>query len=256
MRLLDSKVGIQVPMIPRVLAQTTSAYNPNYYNQFNSYGSPYFATNPSSTAFSTLASTPFGPPYGYQQISPWFPSVPAIACGAGLFSFTVNGVPDKDVNIPLVDDNENEGKDDENNLVSLQIIRDNNNFRINNDDVQGQIATGEKNIERQEWKDFEVKELFNTCRTLAYSSSADVNKNVKTPLPTSVLSDNNHLSPFPTSTFMQQAFQSTDFSSRCPDGYHRSPSGLCEYDINAVGLPRCPDGYHRSPSGICEYDLS
>ena len=124
--------------------------------------------------------------------SPWFPSIPAIACGAGLFSFTITGVPDKDVNIPIADDddkNSRDGNNKEKDLVSLQLIRDNNRFRIFDDDVQGQIAVGEKNIERQKWKDFEVEDLFNTCRTLAYSSSPDVNKNIKTPLPTLVLSD-------------------------------------------------------------------
>jgi hypothetical protein len=55
-------------------------------------------------------------------------------------------------------------------------MRDNNRFRIFNDDAQGQIAV-EKNIERQKWEDFEVEELFNTCRKSAYSSSPDVNKN-------------------------------------------------------------------------------
>src|SRR5918994_194220 len=42
-------------------------------------------------------------------------------------------------------------------------------------------------------------------------------------------------------------------SSRCPDGYHRSPSGDCEKVSDLPdNLPRCPDGYHRSPSGDCE----
>jgi hypothetical protein len=42
-------------------------------------------------------------------------------------------------------------------------------------------------------------------------------------------------------------------SSRCPDGYHRSPSGDCERvgDLSD-NLSRCPDGYHRSPTGDCE----
>jgi len=41
-------------------------------------------------------------------------------------------------------------------------------------------------------------------------------------------------------------------SSRCPNGYHRSPSGECEIVTDTGGLPRCPNGFHRSPSGICE----
>jgi hypothetical protein len=40
--------------------------------------------------------------------------------------------------------------------------------------------------------------------------------------------------------------------SRCPDRYHRSPSGDCEKVIHTGGLPKCPDGYHRNPDGDCE----
>jgi hypothetical protein len=192
LNLIDNNQIMKRAMIPDVYAQTTAfPYFPNlydpyyYYNQFNLNRNPFFITNPTSTALSTLVNAPLGPPFGYQQISPWFPSIPAIACGAGLFSFTITGVPDKDLNIPVSDDDIDKEKD----LVSLQVIRDNNRFRIFNDDVQGQIAVGEKNIERQKWKDFEVEDLFNTCRTLAYSSSPDVDKNIKTPLPTLALSE-------------------------------------------------------------------
>jgi hypothetical protein len=37
----------------------------------------------------------------------------------------------------------------------------------------------------------------------------------------------------------------------CPNGYHHSPNGNCELDLDS-GLPRCPNGTQRSPSGICE----
>jgi hypothetical protein len=40
--------------------------------------------------------------------------------------------------------------------------------------------------------------------------------------------------------------------ARCPNGYHKSPSGDCEKFIPHNGLPRCPNGYHRSPDGDCE----
>ena len=40
--------------------------------------------------------------------------------------------------------------------------------------------------------------------------------------------------------------------ARCPNGYHKSPSGDCEKVVPHEGLPRCPNGYHRSPSGDCE----
>jgi hypothetical protein len=190
LNLIESNHSMKRAIVPDVSAQLTTNpvtpfnNNPFFFNQFNFNRNPFFITNPTSTALSTLVNAPLGPPFGQQQISPWFPSIPAIACGAGLFSFTITGVPDKDVNIPISDDDNDKEKD----LVSLQVIRDNNRFRIFDDDVQGQIAVGEKNIEGQKWKDFEVEDLFNTCRTLAYSSSPDVN-NIKTPLPTLALSE-------------------------------------------------------------------
>ena len=41
-------------------------------------------------------------------------------------------------------------------------------------------------------------------------------------------------------------------SSRCPDGYHRSPSGDCKRVTDTRGMPWCPDGYHRTADGDCE----
>jgi len=40
--------------------------------------------------------------------------------------------------------------------------------------------------------------------------------------------------------------------ARCPNGSHKSASGVCEQLVPHAGLPRCPNGFHRSPSGICE----
>jgi hypothetical protein len=45
---------------------------------------------------------------------------------------------------------------------------------------------------------------------------------------------------------------SNDINSRCPDGFHRSPSGDCERVTDTSGMERCSDGYHRSPDGDCE----
>ena len=40
--------------------------------------------------------------------------------------------------------------------------------------------------------------------------------------------------------------------ARCPNGYHKSPSGDCEKVTDNKGKSGCPNGYHRSPGGICE----
>lgn len=45
---------------------------------------------------------------------------------------------------------------------------------------------------------------------------------------------------------------SSSADARCPNGYHKSPSGDCEKVTHSGGLPRCPDGFHRSPDGDCE----
>jgi hypothetical protein len=45
---------------------------------------------------------------------------------------------------------------------------------------------------------------------------------------------------------------SLSVDARCPNGYHKSPSGDCERVTHSGGLPRCSDGYHRSPDGDCE----
>lgn len=117
-----------------------------------------------------------------QQISPWFPTVPAIACSTGLFSFNINGVPEKVANVPI-------GYDNNNNLLALQVQLNNNNgfTEPSGDEVQGQITVGEKNIEKNNGKDFRVEDTSSTCRTLAYSSSANVK--IETPLPSIPLND-------------------------------------------------------------------
>jgi len=43
-----------------------------------------------------------------------------------------------------------------------------------------------------------------------------------------------------------------EVDARCPNGYHKSPSGDCEKVTDTKGMPRCPNGYHRSPDGDCE----
>ena len=43
-----------------------------------------------------------------------------------------------------------------------------------------------------------------------------------------------------------------EVDARCPNGYHKSPSGDCEKVTDSKGMPRCPNGYHRSPDGDCE----
>jgi endonuclease YncB( thermonuclease family) len=52
------------------------------------------------------------------------------------------------------------------------------------------------------------------------------------------------------STFIALTLTAVD--ARCPNGYHKSPSGDCEKVTHRGGLLKCPDDYHRSPDGDCE----
>ena len=152
LNLIDSNLSIKTSVIPYAHAQaTTFPYFPNLYD-----------------------------PYYSNQFSPWFPSIPAIACGAGLFSFNIEGLPDKGVNIPMNDEE----------LMALQIQLDKDNlglFFTSGDDVSGKILVGKDNIKTNQGEDFDVKNLFNNCRTLAFSSTGDVK--IKTPLPATPASD-------------------------------------------------------------------
>ena len=203
MSLLDSRVGIQTPMIPRILAQTAVA--PSIYDPL------------ANTPFSLGSS--FGLQQQQQQNSPWFPSIPAIACGAGLFSFNIEGLPDKGVNIPINDDE----------LMALQIQLDKDNrglFFTSGEDVSGKILVGKDNIKTNQGDDFDVKNLFNNCRTLAFSSTGDVK--IKTPLPATPTSDkvNTIILPSPFSGY--------------PYSYQPSPSGNCSPLYPDVCIPPPP----------------
>ena len=96
--------------------------------------------------------------YGLRQaVSPWFPSIPAISCGLGKFSFNILGVPDKG------------GEPETDELMAIKIIASNNRLIITDRDVSGLIFVGEKNIEENDGEDFDIKTLFNDCQTLMYS---------------------------------------------------------------------------------------
>jgi hypothetical protein len=213
MSVLDSSGGVQTPMIPRILAQTVAA--PSIYNP--------------------LANAPFslGSPFGLQQqlqqqISPWFPSIPAIACGAGLFSFNIEGLPDEGVNIPINDKE----------LMALQIQLDKDNrglFFTSGDDVSGKILVGKDNIKTNQGDDFDVKNLFNNCRTLAFSSTGDVK--IKTPLPATPASDK-------VNTIILQS----PFSGNNPYGpYYSTPATGYPYDYPSTSRGTCSPSY----LGIC-----
>ena len=219
MSLLDSRVGIQTPMIPRILAQTAVA--PSIYDPL------------ANTRFSLGSS--FGLQQQQQQNSPWFPSIPAIACGAGLFSFNIEGLPDKGVNIPI--------NDEELMALQIQFDKDDRGLFFTSGDVSGKILVGKDNIKTNQGDDFEVKNLFNNCRTLAFSSTGDVK--IKTPLPATPASDKVNIIILP-SPFSGNNIYNTygsyypTLTTGYPYSYQPSPSGICSPSYPDVCIPPPP----------------
>jgi hypothetical protein len=111
-------------------------------------------------------------------LSPWFPSIPAIACG-GTFSFSVVGALDRgndngkdDGN---GDNNNSNGKDkndndnDKDKLYAIQ-IQSNGGSALDTDSIEGKVFAGEKNIEQNKGEDFDIKDVFNDCQVVTFSN--------------------------------------------------------------------------------------
>ena len=109
-------------------------------------------------------------------LSPWFPSIPAIACG-GTFSFSVVGSLDRDNDNGNDDNNDknNNAKRNDNNdndkdkLYAIQ-IQSNGGSALDTDSIEGKVFAGEKNIERNNGEDFDIKDVFNDCQVVTFSN--------------------------------------------------------------------------------------
>jgi hypothetical protein len=127
---------------------------------------------PPTTSF--VPPTSIAPVVG--PLSPWFPSIPAIACG-GTFSFSVVGSLDRDNdngNDDNNDKNKNTNRDDNNDndkdkLYAIQ-IQSNGGSALDTDSIEGKVFAGEKNIERNNGEDFDIKDVFNDCQVVTYSN--------------------------------------------------------------------------------------
>ena len=146
----------------------------------NPYGYPTTAANPqttltqpqatfnqpSSPTASLVSPTLTNPPAG--QMSPWFPSLPAIACG-GTSTMTTIGSIERDSNS---DNNNNNGKndddDDDNKDYAFQIESD-GGPSADPESVDGTVFAGETNIERNNGRDFDIKDVFNDCQVGMFS---------------------------------------------------------------------------------------
>jgi hypothetical protein len=108
-------------------------------------------------------------------LSPWFPSIPAIACG-GTFTFSVVGSLDRD-NDNGNDNGDNKNKNgndnnknnDKDKLYAIQ-IQSNGGSTLDTDSIEGKVFAGENNIERNNGEDFDIKDVFNDCQVVTFSN--------------------------------------------------------------------------------------
>jgi hypothetical protein len=152
---------IQQPVNPSPVTPTQqpTATSPS---QFGGPGTGFIP--PSATTFppsvfpptnSFLPTTSFAIPTG--SLSPWFPSLPAVACG-GTFSFTVIGkVSDKGEDL-------GNGKQ----RIAIQ-INSAGGIDLTQQSINGKIFIGQDNIDRNQGDNFNIKNVFNNCQGLTFS---------------------------------------------------------------------------------------
>ncbi|MGI8834010.1 MAG: hypothetical protein ACR2IS_15415, partial [Nitrososphaeraceae archaeon] len=129
---------------------------------------------PPTTSF--IPPTSIAPVTG--PLSPWFPSIPAIACG-GTFTFSVVGALDRDNDNGNDNDNDdnkdnnknakNDNNNDKDKLYAIQ-IQSNGGSSLDTDSIEGKVFAGEKNIERNNGEDFDIKDVFNDCQVVTFSN--------------------------------------------------------------------------------------
>jgi hypothetical protein len=130
----------------------------------------------SSLASSLISPTLINPLAG--QLSPWFPSLPAIACGGTSTMTTIGSLEDDNSNGDNGSNGDKDDKDDDKNKND----DDNDDkkdyaFQIESDggpsadpeSVDGTVFAGEKNIERNNGKDFDIKDVFNDCQVSMFN---------------------------------------------------------------------------------------
>ena len=149
----------------------------------NPYGYPTTAVNPqttltqpqatfnqpSSPTASLVSPTLTNPPAG--QMSPWFPSLPAIACG-GTSTMTTIGSIESDSNSDNSNNNGGNNDDEDNNDDDKDYafqIESEGGPSADPESVDGTVYAGERNIERNNGKDFDIKDVFNDCQVSMFN---------------------------------------------------------------------------------------
>ena len=126
--------------------------------------------------------------------------------------------------------------------MALQIQLDNDKrglFFTRGDDVSGKIFVGKDNIKTNQGDDFDVKNLFNNCRTLAFSSTGDVK--IKTPLPATPASEKVNTIILPSPFSGNNMYNPYPYFSTQATGY--------PYSYPATPGVACQPGYNRNNDG-------
>jgi hypothetical protein len=127
-------------------------------------------TQPSSASTASLVS-PALTSTSTAQMSPWFPSLPAIACG-GTTTMTTIGSIERDSDSGDNNNNNNGEDDDDDNDkkdYAFQIESD-GGPSADPESVDGKVYAGEKNIERNNGRDFDIKDVFNDCQVSMFNN--------------------------------------------------------------------------------------
>jgi|ERR1041384_2460261 hypothetical protein len=111
---------------------------------------------------SFIPQTSFAVPTG--SLSPWFPSIPAIACG-GTFSLSIVG----DVSIKNSNNgdhsskNSNNGDHNDKKTIAVQ-VKAAGGTALDQNSISGQIFQGTKNIKNNNGNNFHIKSISNDCQ--------------------------------------------------------------------------------------------
>jgi hypothetical protein len=111
---------------------------------------------------SFIPQTSFAVPTG--SLSPWFPSIPAIACG-GTFSLSIVGdVSSKNSNNgDHSSKNSNNGDHNDKKTIALQ-VKAAGGTALDQNSISGQIFQGTKNIKDNNGHNFNIKSISNDCQ--------------------------------------------------------------------------------------------
>ena len=154
-------------------SRTSQLVNPA--NQLASQPQGTFSQPQSSELTSSLVSpTLINPPAG--QLSPWFPSLPAIACGGASTMTTIGSLEGDSSNGDNGDkskggnnNGKNDNRDDDDKKDYAFQIESDGGPSADPESVDGTVFAGEKNIERNNGKDFDIKDVFNDCQVSMFN---------------------------------------------------------------------------------------